>query len=144
MSIEEEQRTHSEPYGQGDATYCAAGQEAGIRKLVDCFYDIMSTQAAYHRIHSWHPDVDIARDKLARFLCAWMGGPRRYQEKYGPINIPKAHSHLPITLVERDMWLNCMFEALAQQPYSESLKKYLIEQLTVPAEHIRIACAQNV
>ncbi|MGB1580523.1 MAG: globin, partial [Nevskiales bacterium] len=77
-----------------------------------------------------------SRDKLARFLCGWMGGPRRYAEKYGPINIPGAHSHLGIGPAERDQWLHCMEEALAMQDYPDSLKQYLAEQLAVPAGRI--------
>lgn len=124
-------------FGQGNTTFRAAGGEDGIRQLVDSFYDLMSSKSEYNKIYHWHPSDQEARDKLARFLCGWMGGPRRYKEKYGAINIPKAHAHLPITNVERDMWINCMNEALNQQPYSDALKRYLIEQLSIPAEHVR-------
>ena len=127
-------------YGDKDTTFRAAGGEAGIRTLVDCFYDLMSTKPDYRKIYDWHPDADDARDKLARFLCGWMGGPRRYHEKYGSISIPKVHAHLPVTVIERDMWLNCMSEALEEQPYPDSLKRYLREQLGVPAEAVRRTC----
>ena len=124
-------------YGYQDNTYRAVGGEAGVRQLVDSFYDLMSSKPEYQRIYRWHPDAEEAREKLSRFLCGWMGGPRRYNEKYGPISIPKAHAHLAVTTVERDMWLNCMSEALDAQEYPEALKSYLLEQLGVPAEHIR-------
>lgn len=126
------------PYGQGDNTYQAAGGQAGIRRLVDCFYDRMGTDPAFQRIHDWHPDETLAREKLALFLCGWMGGPRLFRERFGTISIPLVHAHLPVTAVERDMWLACMQYALAQQPdYPESLKVYLLEQLAVPAERVR-------
>lgn len=127
-------------YGHGDTTFKSVGGEAGVRRLVDDFYDIMSTTPEYQRIFRWHPDGDEAREKLARFLCGWMGGPKRYHEKYGAISIPGVHAHLAITAVERDMWLGCMTDALARQPYPEALKKYLIEQLAVPAEAVRRRC----
>ncbi len=127
-------------YGQRDATFQAAGGEAGIRKLVDAFYDLMSSQTKYQKIYHWHPDGDIARDKLARFLCGWMGGPNRYNGKYGAISIPRAHARLPVTSVERDMWLSCMAEALGEQEYPDELKTYLIEHLGVPAEAVRRTC----
>ncbi len=101
----------------------------------------MGDSPAYARIYQWHPDVPLARDKLARFLCGWMGGPRRYSEKYGPINIPQVHAHLPITVAERDQWLQCMAEALEEQPYPEELKSYLRVQLAVPAKRIYQRCA---
>lgn len=127
-------------FGTLDATYQAAGGEDGIRRLVDSFYAIMGTNPAYARIYHWHANVPEARDKLARFLCGWMGGPKRYREKYGPINIPQVHGHLPVTSVERDMWLDCMSEALAQQPYSDALREYLRVQLAVPAQRITDRC----
>lgn len=131
-------------YGKGDATFQAADQEAGIRQLVDCFYDIMEANADYATLRSWHPrNSEISRDKLARFLCQWMGGPVRYNERYGPINIPKAHAHLKVTEAERDQWLACMKEALVQQDYPESLVDYLLEQLALPAEAIRRICSTN-
>ncbi len=37
-------------YGTGDATFRAAGGEAGIRRLVDAFYDIMERDPRYRRI----------------------------------------------------------------------------------------------
>lgn len=130
------------PYGKGDATYQAAGQESGIRQLVDCFYDTMEANANYATIRSWHPrNSEISRDKLARFLCGWMGGPARYNERYGPINIPEAHAHLNVTAAERDQWLACMKEALEKQDYPQSLVSYLLAQLALPAEAIRRICS---
>lgn len=128
-------------YGVGDATYIAAGQEAGIRRLVDSFYDVMHNDVKFSTIRSWHPDdLAVSKDKLARFLCAWTGGPRLYNEKYGSISIPGVHAHLNVTAAERDQWLNCMRLALAQQDYPQTLQTYLITQLAVPAERIRVAC----
>ncbi|NJM13097.1 MAG: group II truncated hemoglobin [Synechococcaceae cyanobacterium SM1_2_3] len=126
------------PYGVGDASYQAAGSEIGIRRLVDDFYDIMDKHPDAKNIRSMHPqDLIVSRDKLARFLCGWLGGPRLYAEKYGPIRIPQVHSHLKIGRDERDAWLFCMQEALKKQPYAAGFKKYLMEQLYVPAERSR-------
>ncbi len=131
----------NDDFGHGDATYRAAGEEAGIRRLVDSFYDIMSSRTEYQRIYSWHPpDNQMSRDKLARFLCAWTGGPQLYARKYGTINIPASHAHLKVTEVERDQWLHCMREALDEQAYTEQLKSYLLKQLRIPAERIRQTC----
>ena len=67
------------PYGQLDATFQAAGGETGIRELVDRFYDLMTSNPDYKALANLHPQFDEqTRDKLARFLCGWMGGPRRY------------------------------------------------------------------
>jgi len=136
-------------YGDGDKSFQAAGGERGIRQLVDHFYRLMETQPSYRSIWLMHADKDlddsdatdnagvVRRDKLARFLCAWMGGPKLYSAKYGPISIPKAHGHLHVTSVERDLWLSCMAQALAKQDYPPAFVRYLLGALRVPAERIR-------
>lgn len=125
-------------YGEGDATFQACSGEEGLRKLVECFYAAMNTLPVAKRIRDLHPpDLAVSIDKLARFLCGWTGGPKRYSEKYGPIQIPVAHQHLPVAAPERDAWLACMRQALAQQPYPPELQEYLLEQLFVPADRIR-------
>lgn len=96
----------------------------------------MGGSKKYKRIFDWHPDEAVARDKLTRFLCGWMGGPKRYHEKYGAISIPRVHAHLDIGEAERDMWINCMGEALTLQPYADALKAYLLRELSVPANHV--------
>ena len=75
------------------------------------------------------------------FLCGWLGGPKRYQEKYGAIGIPRVHAHLPIGTAERDQWLTCMSESVAEQPFADDFKRYLMEQLYVPAEAVRRRCS---
>ena len=127
-------------WGVGDASYQAAGQFDGIRALVDAFYDAMETLPEAKKIREMHPvDLSESRDKLTRFLCGWLGGPRLYREKYGPIAIPRAHAHLDIQEAERDPCPVFMDEAQKQLPYEEGFKKYLMTQLFVPAERCRLA-----
>ena len=134
----EQHQKPSPQYGDGDTSFQAAGGEEGIRQLIDDFYDIMDTLPEARGIRDMHPqDLTGSRDKLARFLCGWLGGPKLYREKYGRIQIPRAHNHLRIGIHERDTWLLCMWKALGAQPYEEDLKRYLIEQLFVPAERSR-------
>ena len=133
----------SRPYGTEDASFQAAGGVEGIRKLVDDFYDLMETRPDATRIRRMHPrDLEISRDKLARFMCGWLGGPKLFSEKYGPITIPGAHAHLDIGEAERDAWLLCMDRAVAEQPWSDDLKVYVMQQLAVPAERIRRVCSR--
>jgi hemoglobin len=125
-------------YGIADASFQAAGGERGIRKLVDEFFDRMGSDARFATIYEMHPDdKETSRDKLARFLCGWLGGPKLFREKYGGISIPRAHEHLEIATPERDQWLTCMAETVAQQPFDPAFQQYLMEQLFVPAEGVR-------
>ena len=131
-------------YGTGDASFQAAGGEEGIFKLVTNFFDRMGSDRRFKTIYDMHTEpMDVATDKLARFLCGWLGGPKRYQEKYGSISIPQVHQHLPITADERDQWITCMYESISEQLYQDSFKEYLIQQLQFPAEVIRKRCEQN-
>lgn len=130
--------TQDASFGTGDASFRAAGEFDGVKHLVDAFYDEMDTQREAAVIRAMHPsDLTEARDKLTRFLCGWLGGPKLFSEKYGPIAIPRAHAHLDIGYPERDAWLGCMKAAIARQPFSDAFKKYLFEQLCVPAERSR-------
>ena len=124
-------------FGLGDSSFQAAGGEPGVRRLVDAFYDEMETEPQAAKVLAMHPkDLNVSRDKLARFLCGWLNGPNRYREKYGAISIPGAHAHLDISPVERDAWLLCMERAIAKQSYTAAFAKYLLESLSVPANRV--------
>jgi hemoglobin len=127
---------------QADSTettpYQAAGELAGITRLVDEFYVNMDTLPEAKTIRNMHPeDLTESRKKLSYFLSGWLGGPRLFQQHYGPISIPGAHKRFPIGYEERDAWLLCMQRALAVQPYSNELKDYLLAALSIPAERVR-------
>lgn len=129
------------PYGSGDASFLAAGGEAGIFKLVNDFFDRMGSDERFRTIWLMHPDdKEMSRDKLARFLCGWLGGPKLYNERYGAIGIPRVHAHLAIATPERDQWLTCMSESVAEQPFAPEFRIYLMEQLFIPAEAVRRRC----
>lgn len=131
----------TQAYGTKDASFRAAGGVSGIRQLVDNFFDRMTTDERFKSISEMHPDdKEISRDKLHRFLCGWLGGPKLYHEKYGAIGIPRVHAHLDIDTPERDQWLTCMGESVEEQPFADEFKKYLMEQLFVPAEAVRRRC----
>ena len=131
-------------YGDGDATFRACGGVDGIRRLVEAFYFEMDSLPKAKRIRDLHPrDLTVSIDKLARFLSGWTGGPKLYSEKYGSIKIPIFHQNLPVGETERDAWLLCMERALEAEAFSCDLKQYLLEQLFVPADRIRVVVEQR-
>ncbi len=131
----------SSAFGVGDNTYQAAGREEGIVRLVDSFYTTMAAEPEYSPIWQMHSaPPGVSRARLSAFLCGWMGGPRRYHEQFGSIQIPRAHASLDIGYEEANLWLACMRIALETQEYSEKLVEYLMTQFAVPAERIRQAC----
>lgn len=125
-------------YRAGKVQYDLAGGEAGLEKLANDFYDRMETLKEAEGILKMHPeDLEESRDKLARFLCSYMSGPSRYEEKYGNIRLGPAHGHLKIGPAQRDMWLRCMEYALDQQPYEESFKAFMFKRFSFTAEMCR-------
>ena len=130
------------PYGRNDNSYKAAGELAGITALVELFYQTMDKHQQAKVIRAMHTqELSMSKQKLSYFLSGWLGGPKLYSEHYGAINIPCAHRHLAVNEAARDAWILCMTIAVEQQPYAEDFKHYLIEQLKIPAERIRQACA---
>jgi hemoglobin len=131
--------TESCEYGVGDCSYKMAGELAGITVLVDAFYDYMDELKDAKHIRGMHSqDLSLSRKKLVYFLSGWMGGPKLYAEHFGSINIPQAHRHLTVGAAESDAWLLCMQKAVDDQPYAASFKVYLMQQLRIPAERIRM------
>jgi len=128
------------PYGVGDASYRAAGEQAGIERLVACFYEYMDALPQARELRAMHaPDLGEVRDKLAVFLCAWLGGPNEYRAKFGPISIPGFHARFAIDEAERDAWLVCMAHAVADQSWADEFKAYFMSAIAVPAERCRVA-----
>ena len=128
-------------FGYQDHSYQAAGKLEGITQLVDDFYQIMDSLPRAQRIRDMHPDdLTVSKDKLTLFLCAWLGGPRFFSEKYGAISIPQIHSHLDVVEDDKHAWLECMQKAIERQTYSVEFGEYLITQLGVPAARIEQVC----
>ncbi len=122
-------------YGHEDTSFRTMGGEAGVRRLVDRFYDAMERRPDAARILGMHPsDLTVSRDKLFTFLCGWLGGPKRYAQRYGPIRIPRAHAHLDLAEPERDAWLACMQEAIDGMDVPDDFKAYFMREIRVPAQ----------
>jgi len=131
-------------YGQADQSYQAAGGLTGITQLVDDFYANMDSFPEAWEIRQMHgADLADSKQKLSYFLSGWLGGPKLYAEHYGGISIPGFHQALKIDAPERDAWLYCMQEAIAQQPFAAEFKAYLLTQLRVPAERVFQASVLN-
>jgi len=126
-------------YGIDDNSYIAAGKLVGITQLVKEFYKNMDELSQAKKIRDMHSkDLSDSSTKLAYFLSGWLGGPKLYAEHFGSINIPMAHKHLTVGIEEREAWLLCMQKAVDNQPYEKTFKRYLMDQLRIPAERIRV------
>lgn len=95
--------------------YERLGGEAGVRRLVEVFYDIVEGEAAGHDLNLLHlrgHGVAHSRIEQFNFLSGFLGGPKLYAEKHGHSNVRRMHEHVAINAHARDSWLNCMELAL--------------------------------
>ena len=126
-------------FGVGDASFRAAGGLEGLTRLVDAFYAHMDALPEATHIRAMHPvDLAVSRRKLTTFLSGWLGGPKLYAQEFGPISIPGAHAHLAIDEGERDAWMACMHEAVAEQPWDPAFRAYFLSAIAIPAERVRV------
>ena len=82
-------------------------------------------------------DLSEMTDKLSTFLIGWLGGPQRYQERFGRVIIPLAHKPFPIGPSERDQWLMCMQGAIDKTLLDDSMKARLMDSFGRMAEMCR-------
>ena len=125
-------------YRAGDHQYQLAGGEAGCMKLANDFYDVMEQLPEARKILFMHPnDLTESREKLGRFLAGYLNGPELYEEKYGPLALGPAHSHLAIGSKETAAWLLCMEKALEMQDWPDEFKAFVLMRLHTPASRIQ-------
>lgn len=114
------------------------GGDAGIRALVDRFYDLMDSAPEAANIRTLHAkSLKVSRDKLYKFMSGWTGGPQLYVEEYGHPRLRMRHFPFTIGERERDEWMWCMDRALAEHEAPEELKTLLRERLQQLADHMR-------
>ena len=118
--------------------YELLGGDDGVRKLTADFYELMDTLPDAATIRAMHKgDLSLITDKLGTFLIGWLGGPQRYQERFGRVIIPLAHKPFPIGPAERDQWLLCMHGALEKTSLDASMKARLMDSFGRMAEMCR-------
>ena len=140
--------------GRADGTGGAAGEldpavqpatpfdrlrgEAGVRQLVDRFYDLMDLEPEFAGIRALHPAaLDGSRDKLFWFLCGWLGGPNHYTDRFGHPMLRARHLPYAIGSAERDQWLACMAQAMDQTGVATDLAARLAESFFGTADWMR-------
>lgn len=118
--------------------YADAGGDAGVRALVDRFYDLMETAPEATAVRALHArSLKVSREKLYMFMSGWLGGPQLYTEQYGHPKLRMRHFPFAIASRERDEWLWCMERALAEHELPEATRAHLTSRLRQLADHMR-------
>ena len=118
--------------------YEMLGGEAGLRSLVNRFYDLMDSAREAEKIRALHAKtLDRSREKLFMFLSGWSGGPPLYVERFGHPRLRMRHMPFTIGAVERDQWLWCMNKALEESKLDSRVVEYLKKHFAETADFMR-------
>jgi hemoglobin len=120
----------------GPTPFAALGGEPGVRALVDRFYELMDTLPEVQELRRLHPNLERAADSLFKYLSGWFGGPPLYVQERGHPRLRMRHLPFAIGARERDQWLRCMRQALAEQVEDEALRGAVEQAFTGLAEHM--------
>ena len=121
------------------------GGEEKISAMVECFYDLMDLESAYAALRAAHgSDLANARQRLTWFLTGWMGGPQQYTERFGHPMLRARHMPFSIGIKERDQWLACMNQAMAETGVPEDLRTRLMQSFFRPPTGCETSMAEGV
>ncbi len=134
----DDKTTGQQPAPQYASAFEWIGGEAAIQTLVDRFYDLMDLEPAYRELRASHaPTLDEARRKLFWFLCGWLGGPDHYVSRFGHPRLRARHMPFKIGIAERDQWVACMGQAMAETGVPEPLRQRLRASFADTADWMR-------
>jgi hemoglobin len=120
-----------------DSVYARLGGAPAIQALVHRFYELMDELPEAYTVRQLHPDsLAGSADSLFKFLSGWFGGPPLYTLERGHPRLRMRHAPYAIGAVERDEWLLCMRQALAEQVADPALRSAIERAFTGMAEHM--------
>ena len=122
--------------GAADTVYTRIGGEPAVRALVDRFYPLMDTLPEAQDLRRLHPDLTRAADSLFKYLSGWFGGPPLYVQERGHPRLRMRHLPFTIGPRERDQWLLCMRQALAEQVADARLRAAIEQAFAGLADHM--------
>ena len=120
-----------------DSVYTRLGGEQAIHALVGRFYELMDTLPEAWGLRSLHPEsLAGSADKLFKYLSGWFGGPPRYINERGHPRLRMRHAPYAIGTTERDEWMLCMRQALAEQVHDPVLYASVLRAFSDMADHM--------
>ena len=118
--------------------YDLIGGDAGVRALVDRFYDLMDFEPGYAQLRRVHgSSLESAREKLYLFLSGWLGGPPLYVQRHGHPMLRARHLPFSIGEEERDQWMACMTQAMEELEVPQALREALVPAFYRTADWMR-------
>jgi hemoglobin len=122
----------------GPTPYELVGGEAGVRRLVERFYDVMDQAPEAAGIRAMHAaDLEPMRQRLFEYLSGWLGGPPLYFQRPDAACIRSAHAKFPIGPDARDEWMFCMRRAIEDTDMEPAIRAPLERALANVADMLR-------
>jgi hemoglobin len=124
-----------------DTPFDRLGGEAGVRALVESFYDAMGElEPALARLHPCDAGGRVARasrDRFALFFIGWLGGPQDYVAKHGHPRLRMRHASVPVDAAMATAWMRCMGAALERAGVADDVRAFLESKLGDVAQFLR-------
>lgn len=118
--------------------YEAIGGDSTIRKLTRRFYELMDTLPEARACRDVHPpSLAGSEQKLYEYLTGYLGGPQLYIEKYGHPRLRARHFPAAIGPEERDGWILCFRQALADTVEHPKLREIIWDPIERLAHHMQ-------
>ncbi|HRH05281.1 MAG TPA: group II truncated hemoglobin [Burkholderiaceae bacterium] len=117
--------------------YERLGGEAGVRKLVHRFYELMDELPEAYQVRKLHPDsLAVSEQNLFEYLSGWFGGPTMYTDKKGHPRMRQRHAPYAVTPEAKDEWMLCMKQSLAETVADEPFRTQLQANFQALADHM--------
>ena len=125
------------PAVAADSVYARIGGAPAVRALVERFYALMDELPEAYTVRRLHPEsLAGSADSLCKSLSGWFGGPPLYIRERGHPRLRMRHAPYAIGAIERDEWMLCMRQALAEQVTDPALRAAVERAFTGMAEHM--------
>ena len=138
MTSQQQRRAEVEAELRSRPPYELLGGEAGIKHLVDSFYDVMDRDERFRLIRKMHKDdLSPMRTSLFEYLSGWLGGPPLYIDRKGSPCMTSPHAPYAIGQQARDLWVECMNQALVEADIAEKYRELLMPAFERMADMVR-------
>lgn len=127
--------TTASPWGAAESPYLELGGDAGVRQLVDAFYDIIEAESPSLRA-LLPAQTTGSRQKLYEYLSGWLGGPPLYETKRGHPRLRMRHLPFSIGPDDASEWMRCFRKAMDETGVAGQIRDFLDTKLTPLAEHM--------
>ena len=117
--------------------YEALGGEAGVKRLVHRFYELMGELPEAYGVRQMHPaSLEGSGQSLFEFLSGWFGGPPLYAEKKGHPRLRMRHAPYAVSQTMRDEWMLCMTQTITEQVADADFQTWLLGTFAQMADHM--------